>query len=221
MNISSNDDIVGRIIQAKAKMLNECIHDVKLDIRGAEIKMLTPNTFTNLYLGRQFIVFGRYQRPGRVEIELSGNIAGQKEVWRCDAELPAMDEFNPEIERLWALSAIEDHMTEIREFGETNSHIKAVVDIATQYSIVTDYTSMLVLKEEEMDRLGIQKTNSARVQRERTAQAQRLKTEKRSYRVDNHNEGMFKGSRSHGIGSGPVGPLFVGLAYWLRRRKNK
>jgi hypothetical protein len=57
------------------------------------------------------------------------------------------------------------------------------------------------------------------VQAERAAQQQRAATPAKSYRVDNGS--TFNNLSSPGIGTGPVGPLFLILAGWLNRRKTR
>ncbi|MDY6904948.1 MAG: VIT domain-containing protein [Thermodesulfobacteriota bacterium] len=51
MNISSTDDVVGRIIQAKAKVLHECLYDAELNFHGETVKDITPPEVRNLYIG--------------------------------------------------------------------------------------------------------------------------------------------------------------------------
>jgi Ca-activated chloride channel family protein len=221
MNISNADDITGRILQAKAKVLHENLHDVELKFSGERVTDLTPLNTGNLYMGQQLLMFGRYAGSGDLKITLNGKISGQDHSWQTQAHLPEIDRDNPELERLWALSVIEDIMEEIREDGEKEGLRKEIVALGTEYSLVTDYTSMVVLSEEEMENEGIQRRNADRVQRERSAQTQRQSAPVKNYRVDNSsgNGGMFNGRSAPGIGSGPVGPLFVAVAYWIRRRK--
>ena len=88
---------------------------------------------------------------------------------------------------------------------------------------------MVVLSEAQMEEAGIQRRNADRVNRERMAQQQRQNQPAKNYRVDQNkqnpsgNDGAFDGRKSPGFGTGggPVGPLFVGLALWLSRRKKK
>lgn len=230
MNLSDSDDIAGRLLQARAKVLHECMHDIKLKIGGERVTAMTPAKTGNLYIGQQLVMFGRYNASGDVKLTLSAKISGQEKTWRTTAHLPEVDRDNPEIERLWALSAIEDEMKKIREEGESESLRKKVVDLGTEYSLVTDYTSMVVVRDEVFENEGIQKHNADRVQKERTAQAARTNAPVKSYRVDNSGTasnqsnssgGMFGGKSSPGLGSGPVGPFFVWGAYWLRRRKQR
>ncbi|MBU1171440.1 MAG: VIT and VWA domain-containing protein [Proteobacteria bacterium] len=221
MNISSSDDIVGRILQAKAKVLHECLYDAKLEFHGETVKDLTPSDVKNLYMGQQLVLFGKYSHAGQVDVTLTGRIGSEAKRWTCRANLPDFDTTNPEIERLWALSAIDDTMEEIRMKGKSNQLTQRVTDLGTEYSLVTDYTSMVVLNETDMEGLGINRKNADRVQRERDAQTKKASQPARNHRVDNTSspQGMFKGSRSHSVGSGPVGPLFLLVAYWVRRKK--
>ena len=217
MNISDSDDIVGRLLQAKVKVLHECMHDVRLSFSGEKVTQLTPAKPGNLFMGQQLVVFGRYNGSGPVNLTFSAKISGEQKQWNCTATLPEIDTENPELERMWALARIEETMETIRETGETKALRKKVVDLGTGYSLVSDYTSMIVLNDTELENAGIQRNNYNRVQRERAAQQQRATQPARNHRVDNGS--TFNHRRSPGIGTGPVGPLFIGLIAWLNRRK--
>ncbi|MDY6906488.1 MAG: hypothetical protein SWH61_17590 [Thermodesulfobacteriota bacterium] len=173
-------------------------------------------------MGQQLVLFGKYTHPGEVAIELTGRIDGEPQSWTCRALLPETDTTNPEIERLWALSAIGDTMEQIRLNGKSNRLCKRVIDLGTEYSLVTDYTSMVVMNEAEMEARGINRNNADRAYRERTDQAARANQPAKNYRVDNSNasNGMFHGTPSHSVGGGPVGPIFLAIVYWIRRRVN-
>ncbi|NNK97168.1 MAG: hypothetical protein HKP41_22670 [Desulfobacterales bacterium] len=111
-------------------------------------------------------------------------------------------------------------MEDIRDNGESATRQDKVVQFGTEYSLVTDYTSMLVLNEQEMEGLGIQRNNANRVYKERQAQQLKQQQAATNYRVDKAPENsMFSGSSSPGVGSGPVGPLFLLLLAACRRIK--
>ncbi|MCF7973411.1 MAG: VIT and VWA domain-containing protein [Phycisphaerae bacterium] len=255
MNLSDSDDIIGRILQAKAKILYENMRDVTLTFSGDKVSDVTPAIMPNLYQGQQLVLFGHYTQPGQVKITMKATITGEHKTWHCVADLPKLDTDNPEIERLWALSRIDGVMEQIREQGETETLKQQVMDLGTAYSLVTDYTSMVVLNDADKENAGIQTRNASRVQRERQAQAARQRQPVKHYRADNtpqnqtqqttvttsqepstsqsqprqqpssnsSNQGMFKGRRSPGFGggTGPVGPLFMTLLFWARRKTRK
>ncbi len=223
MNLSDADDMVGRLIQAKAKVLYECLHDVKITFSGEKVRDLTPARPGSLYQGQQLVQFGRYDGDGPVEVTLSAKVSGQERVWKTRAVLPAADAANPELERLWALSRIEELMQQVREHGESETLRGKVTELGVDYSLVTDYTSMVVLRDEVAEGLGLQRRNLQRVTAERAAQQQRAAAPVQSYRVDQgqgqDGGGAFGHRSSPGIGTGPVGPLFVLAAGWLARRR--
>ncbi len=224
MNISDADDITGRLLQAKAKVRYQNMHDVKIEIDGEQVTDLTPKTIGNLYLGQQTVQFGRYQGAGEVQITMSAKISGQERKWKSHTTLPDVAISNPELERLWALAKIDQAMAQIREHGESEPLRSQVTDLGLSYSLVTDYTSMLVVTDDVMENQGIQRRNADRVQKERKAQQQRASQPVQNHRVDNNSNngsGTFGHRSSPGIsfGSGPVGILVVPLLAWLKRRK--
>jgi len=224
MNISTADDIIGRLIQAKAKVMHQNMHDVHISFDGEKVTDLTPEKIGSLYHGQQTVQFGHYRGAGPVKIEMTAKISGQKHRWETIAELPDVDTENPELQRLWALDRTEQLMEQIREHGETDKLRKQVTELGTHYSLVTDYTSMLVVTDEVMEERGLQRRNADRVQRERKAQKQRTSEPAKSYRVDKDKSkpaGSFSNLPSPGIGSGPVGILAVPLIAWLNRRKKE
>ena len=225
MDVSMSDDIYGRLLQAKSKVLYEALHDLQVSFSGGKTRDLTPVHRKTLFQGQQLILFGRYDKPGPATINVEAKVSGQSHEWTAEAILPEEDTDNPELERMWALSAVDELMKVINLKGESESLRSQVVDIGEHYSIVTDYTSMVVLDEQEMEGLGLQRRNADRVQRERAAQQQRRTALVKSYRVDNNeNGGTFNGAKSPGVGSGPVGPWFIallaGCAFLVRRRTN-
>jgi Ca-activated chloride channel family protein len=124
------------------------------------------------------------------------------------------------MERLWAISRVEELMQEVREKGEDETLRGSIVDLGTSYSLVTDYTSMVVVQEDVFENEKIERRNVQRVNKERQAQSARKNAPAKNYRVDNgSNGGMFGGRPSPNIGSGPVGFLFVGLLAWFDRKK--
>lgn len=225
MDIAPRDDIYGRIVQAKSKVLYQNMHDVEVRFAGGGVREVSPVSLGSLYQGQQAVLFGRYSKAEPVEVTMRARISGEEREWRCRVDLPETDTDNPEIERLWALAAIDETMAEIRGEGETPARRERVVALGTEYSLVTDHTSMVVMKEAEFEGLGIDRHNDARVQRERQAQAQRLAGPVKNYRADSApDNSMFQGASSPGVGSGPVSPLLlvlIGGCAVLMRRKNE
>lgn len=201
LNISNSDDIVGKILQASSKVSHESLHGVKLSIKGVKTSDLTPEKIGSLYRGQQLIVFGHYFGDGLADIKLTAKVSGVEKEYRTQIEFPSVNKRNPEIERLWAYASIEDMMEDINNFGEKADIKQAVTDTAMEYGLVTDYTSMVVMREEMFDTYGIKRTNKQRLDIEHAAQNQRVSQKAVSHRVDKHQP-MFKAPRANFGGGG-------------------
>ncbi|MBB4303763.1 Ca-activated chloride channel family protein [Rhodobium orientis] len=246
LNVSNSDDIVGALMTATSKLTHTALHDVKvkLDAAGGDLRLadMTGNDVRSLYRGEQLILFGHYWGKGPADITLSAKLSGKPISYSTTFDFPETAVRNPEIERLWAFSAIEREMWTMEMLAEGADAKQAVIDLSREYGIVTPFTSMIVVRDEVFQKLAIDRTNDARLKREAKAQAQRRQpvatpkaaegqptpSKTASRRVD-HSKPMFSRPRSGhggGGGSGDVGLVGLGLmgtaaagAYLARRRK--
>jgi Ca-activated chloride channel family protein len=233
MSVSNSDDIVGSILLAKSKVTHEALHGAKVTIKGIKTFDMTPEKIGSLYRGQQLTVFGHYSGGGEAEVSLSGKISGEDKRYQTRFSFPDQSADNPELERLWAYASIERLNREMDDFGENADMEQAVTDLGVQYGLVTDYTSMIVVREGVFKQLSIERRNKKRVEREFTARKQRAAKPIVRRRADTAKP-MFKkrsrpttrssGGRSGGGGGG--GGSFDLLALlmllplaWFGRRK--
>ncbi|MFT5152135.1 MAG: Ca-activated chloride channel family protein, partial [Planctomycetota bacterium] len=167
-SVSVQDEVGAHLMLARDRMSHEAMHGVRFELKGATA--VHPEHMPSLYLGQQLVVFGRYRATGSSELTVTAKISGQDKSWTVPVELPAIDEANPELERLYALAAIRD--LERAEWldgvpeAETN---RSIVDMAVNYSLVTDHTSMIVVSENRKAAYGLGNRNSDRRRREQDA----------------------------------------------------
>ncbi len=220
ISVSNSDDIVGQLLSATGKLTHQALHGVALKIDGVKVDDLSPSRIGSLYRGQQLVLFGHYWGGGEATVELTGRVSGEAKSYRTRFAFAETADENPEIERLWAFATIDELNQRTADFGEQADVEQAVIDLATEYGLVTDYTSMLVVDDAVFERHGIARSNQARVAREETAQAQRAQRATPSRRVDSQQP-MYTGSRaSHGSGSlGPWGLLIVLPLAWLTWRR--
>jgi Ca-activated chloride channel family protein len=230
MGISNQDDLYGRLMQARAKLGREALHGVRVELEGADVADRAPQRLPSVYFGQQIVLFGRYLQPGKATLRLRAKISGEERSWETRIDLPERDETYPEIERLWAFASVRDLQRQIDEDGERSELRPAIVALGTEYSIVTDHTTMIVVREERFEELGIDRRNKRRVADERAAREARAKQVVVQTRADGQQP-MFGDSRAHdhggggGFGVGASGPAFLmllaglyGVREWLRRR---
>jgi len=235
MSVSNSDDIVGSILLAKSKVTHEALHGAKLAIKGVKTFDLTPEKIGSLYRGQQLTIFGHYSGGGEAEVSLSGKISGEEKLYRTSFTLPETSTANPELERLWAYASIEQLSREMENFGENADMKQAVTDLGVQYGLVTDYTSMVVVREGVFKQLGIKRNNTKRLQRELTAQKQRAAKPvvrrrvdtakpmfKKSSRPTTRNSGGSSGGSGGGAGSFDLlALLFLLPLAWFGRKKQQ
>jgi Ca-activated chloride channel family protein len=102
-------------------------------------------------------------------------------------------------------------MEEIHDFGENADLKQAVTDLSLEYGVVSDYTSMIVLRDEVFQGLGIERRNQQRLQVEQQARQVRAVQPVTTRRVDNAQP-MFSGNRASyggGSGGGAMHPLWL------------
>ncbi len=173
-SVSARDEIGAHLLLARDRMTHTALHGLQFELAGATV--VHPKTLPNLYLGQQLVVLGRYDRTGKAQLTVKARISGKPVAWTVDVDLPAEDGANPELERLYALQAIEDLQRESwLQTGDGGEASSAIVDMALRYSLVTDYTSMIVVADARKAQYGIGDDNANRRKAERAAAAQRSK----------------------------------------------
>jgi Ca-activated chloride channel family protein len=258
--VSSGDDFTRQAKAFRRKLMHPAVSSLALQFNGIDVYDLTPAKIPNLYFGSPVRVYGRYKGSADAQITLTGQVMGQNIEKTLSLPFPKKDETSPEIERMWA----QKHIDQLLKLADRNNDRKSVIDEVVQlgetFSIVTEYTSFLVLEnDEEYKRWKIERRNLQRIGRDRSAQNLRQQTlasiRQKSLQdlgpqaadkivtnpkkttpqptapivqapsttaqpVSKPTE-VRKQSRDINFGSGPVGPLFVGLALLMRRRKKK
>jgi Ca-activated chloride channel family protein len=225
METSNSDDISGQLMQATAKIRHAALHDVQLDISGLKVADLTPERIGSLYHGEQLQVLGHYWGADEAQVRLTGKVGGQDVEYKTAFSMPVQSDLNPELERIWAYATIENLQSKMDYFGADQDTEDAITDLAKEYGLVTDFTSMIVVRDEVFAAQGIQRTNQQRVATERAAQQARSTQAPQPRRVD-QQQPMYQKKRPRtgggGSGGGALGlPMLIGLGGLLAYRRRK
>jgi len=157
---------------------------------------------------------------------LTGQVGGKDVEYKTAFMMHVQSDLNPELERIWAYATIENLQSKMDYFGADQDTEDAITDLATEYGLVTDYTSMIVVRDEVFAAQGIKRANRERVATERAAQQIRAAQAPQSHRVDQRKP-MYQKRRPStgggGSGGGAIGlPMLLPLIglILIRRRKN-
>jgi Ca-activated chloride channel family protein len=209
MNVSNSDDIAGKLLEATSRLTHEALHDIDVKFSGVKVRDLTPERIGSLYRGQQLIVTGHYWGDGEAAVSLEGKVSGKNISYSTRLDFPETSILHPEIERLWGFAKIEDLQNRLDYFGKDADIEQAITDVAIENGLVTDYTSMIVLREDRYKELGINRFNWKRVQKEQLARQERVAQGIRDNRVD-YSQPMYSTPRaSHSNGGGALDPWML------------
>lgn len=175
--LSRGDDFARQASAFRRKLMNPVATDLAVSVTGVEVYGVEPAQLPNLYHGTPVRLFGRYRGEGRATLKVRGNLNGV--AWEQSGELtlPAADDSNPEIERLWASRRIDSLLKTADRTDARAQVVPEIVRLGEDFSIVTEYTSFLVLENDgEYQRWKIERRNAVRTGRDRRSQENRDRT---------------------------------------------
>ncbi|MGD9392462.1 MAG: VWA domain-containing protein, partial [Chromatiales bacterium] len=209
VSVSNSDDIAGKLMEFTSKVSHEALHDLDLKIRGIRVADLAPAAPASLYRGEQLVVFGHYFGDGTADLSLTGKVSGQEKRYETSFLFPAVATENPGIERLWAYAKIRELQDRIDYLGADADSRDAIIGLAVEHGLVTDHTSMVVMREEQFEARGIDRSNRDRRQLEQAAASRRASVPVQNRRVDGHAPISSTPRASHGGGAMGIEILFL------------
>jgi Ca-activated chloride channel family protein len=261
--VSGGDNFKRQAKAFRRKLMRPAADNLNLRFEGIDVYDLAPAKLPNLYFGSPIRVYGRYKGSAEADVTLTGRIQGRDFEKTANLPFPKKDLTNPEIERMWAHKRIRQLLKQADRQNDRQGVVDEVVRLGENFSIVTEYTSFLVLENDtEYKRWKIERRNLERLERDRSAQRRRQEALEalRSKAMQGVGPQSLSAKASPGpaavpqpavrpadqpgqpsqrpiapstpgrrqsrdfdfnFGSGPVGPLFVGLAMMMRRRKKR
>jgi Ca-activated chloride channel family protein len=181
--ISRGDDFERQARAFRRKLLRPAVTNLEIEAVGGGLYDIEPRALPNLYHGMPVRLYGRYAEPGPMELKIRGDIGGELFERSLQVELPGDEADNPEIERMWAWHRVQRLLKDVDRAGDRGQVIDEIVRLGEGYSIVTEYTSFLVLENDaEYRRWKIDRRNAARFERDRR-KLQRVRAELESLRA--------------------------------------
>src|SRR6185436_307802 len=112
-----------------------------------------------------------YSGGSEAQVALRASVQGVELKKTAKLEFPKVDPANPEIDRMWASHRIDGLLKQADRNGSRASVLEEVIKLGEGFSIVTEYTSFLVLENDgEYQRWKIERRNAIRTDRDRKAQ---------------------------------------------------
>jgi Ca-activated chloride channel family protein len=172
--LSHGDNYTQAAQAFRRKLMRPVAANLALTIDGVTPYDLEPAILPNLFHGAPIRIYGRYRGEGPAKVRLTGDVRGKPFTSADTMVFPERDDANPEIERMWAWKRIDQLQKKADRTGSRDAVINEIVRLGETYSIVSEYTSFLVLENDaEYQRWQIERRNVRRLGRDRIAQASR------------------------------------------------
>ncbi|MCS7246638.1 MAG: VIT and VWA domain-containing protein [Anaerolineales bacterium] len=126
------------------------ITELALDFGEIEVYDIYPPVLSDLFVGAQLCVLGRYKGGGVTEIRLSGQINAKAKNFVYPAQkfdqegTGQLSPFRAVLPRLWATRKIDHLLTQIQLRGADPELIGRIVNISIRYGVIAPYTSFFL-----------------------------------------------------------------------------
>ncbi|MCC7398061.1 MAG: VWA domain-containing protein [Planctomycetes bacterium] len=150
--VRQNEKIEVKVDALCQKLAEPALTDVELRCDTLDAFDVHPGHLPDLFCGEQIQIVGRYRGAGKQTVRVRGKQNGVEREFVFTVEFPAAMEQYAFVKTLWARQHVAAMLDAIRRNGPKQELIDEVRRLATQYGIVTPYTSQLIL--EEQDRLA-------------------------------------------------------------------
>ncbi len=130
--------------------------DIQIRAIGFDTYDVHPTHLADLLAQRPVILFGKWRGPATGTFELQGRTGLGDYVTRLDVASVQPDDANQALRYLWARSRI----AELSDYGSRNpaaDRINAITSLGLKYSLLTQYTSFIAVREEVRNPMGAAK----------------------------------------------------------------
>ncbi len=173
--LSPGDNFERQAQSFRRKLMRPVATNLRVSIEGVETSDIEPTTLPNLFHGSPARIYGRYRGQGPAKAVVRAMVGGTEIATNTDLTFPETESANPEIERMWAWHKVQRLLKEGDRAGSHDRVVAEIVRLGEAYSIVTQYTSFLVLENDgEYQRWRIDRRNLLRMQRDRDSQQKLL-----------------------------------------------
>lgn len=143
--VKEKEPLEGKISNLYGKVKNPVMTDLAVKLSDTRTTMTYPQAIPDLFDGGQIVMVGRYDKPGKTDIVITGNYLGKKQSFEYSADLAVKsDRFSYAfVEQVWAVRRIGFLLDQIQLNGQSTEVVDELVKLSKQYGIITPYTSFL------------------------------------------------------------------------------
>lgn len=145
--VRNKEKIEAKVDALCQKIAQPALTDVEVRCDGLEASEVHPTRTRDLFCGEMLQVVGRYRNSGKQRVRVTGRQNGIAREFVFEVEFPDVSTKHPFVQTLWARQHVATLLDAIRRNGPKPELVDEVKRLATQYGIVTPYTSQLIVEE--------------------------------------------------------------------------
>lgn len=130
----------------EARIAHPAMTDLRVDWGGLEVSESYPSRLPDLWAGQPLRLYARYEGEGDATVRLTGMVGTRPYTLQLPVEVAPPDARHDAVINAWARAKIKD-LT--RRIGDPARERDAVVDVALDYGLVTRWTSLVAIDDEE------------------------------------------------------------------------
>lgn len=142
--INSDDKLTVRLNELYPRIMVPALTDISIDYGSLCTLDRYPQNISNMIQGMQQVIHGRYQGEAEKILQLNGNV-GSTPVTLIN-QIAFLQNSNEYVGKLWAAANIDYQLSLIKQYGEVQELIDAVVSLSKTYSILIPYTAFLLIQ---------------------------------------------------------------------------
>jgi tetratricopeptide (TPR) repeat protein len=147
--IMPGENVAAEALRLAMALGSQLLPAPTVSFSGVEVAALYPEQPDTLVASEELIVLGRYRKAGKLTVAIQQQ--GKPHI-TATFDLPETDSRNVFVPRLWARERLEDLMLR----PQTDDVVKEIVDLSQEFTLITPYTSFLVLEsEKEYPKYGV------------------------------------------------------------------
>ena len=152
LQVTNQDNAAEMARRFNEKVSAPYMTDLQIDWGGLAVEDVIPGPLPDLYAGRPLVVMGRYDKPGKAQITLKGNIQGQAVQTALELDLPEKEPTHDCLGSLWARQRIRQIWN--RDLGNQTPKGQAeITKLGLTHQLVTRYTSFVAVEVQPPEQL--------------------------------------------------------------------
>ena len=147
--VNPNEDIESAVSELYTNISSPVMTDISISFSNTDVRTTYPEKLPDLFSGNQLVWVGKYNKPGKSTLTISGKIAGKLKTFNYDVDFDSFQDNgnNDYIQNLWASRRVGYLIDQIDLNGKQPEWIDELVSLSKEFGILTPYTAYLAKEE--------------------------------------------------------------------------